>query len=163
MNSNLEKSYLDYLKYFKHRSDLNLYHDFIYKIPIKTGNDISILWITASPINHPRDTLMSSIMNYKNLVMILCICLIIFFFVTRHRMKYINEICSGIKTIANKDLNFRIRQKGHDELSEISKNINFMADKIKEKIESERKIESSKNALITNVAHDIRSPLTSII
>lgn len=93
----------------------------------------------------------------------LSFCMLLFLIITHHRMKYINEICYGIKIIANENLNFKIRKKGHDELSEICKNINFMADKINEKIENEKRIEVSKNSLITNVAHDIRSPLTSII
>ncbi|WP_123053726.1 HAMP domain-containing sensor histidine kinase [Clostridium sp. JN-1] len=161
-NLNLENAYSDFLKYFTHSRNLTRYHNYIYKIPIKIGNDVSILWVTASPINIPHDSA-GLLIEFKNFMIMLSICMLLFFFITHHRMKYITEICYGIKTIANKDLNYKIRQKGHDELSEISKNINLMADKIKEKIESERKIEASKNALITNVAHDIRSPLTSII
>ncbi|ADK15025.1 MULTISPECIES: HAMP domain-containing sensor histidine kinase [Clostridium] len=161
-NTSLEKTYSDFLKYFNHTMNITMYHDYIYKTPIKTGNDISILWITASPINTPHDSI-GTLVGDKNILILLSICMLIFFIITHHRMKYINEMCCGIKTIANENLNFKIRQKGHDELSEISKNINFMADKINEKIENEKKIEVSKNALITNVAHDIRSPLTSII
>ncbi len=161
-NLNLEKLYSDSLKYFISTRNSTRYHDYIYKTPIKTGNGILILWITASPVNLPHDS-MGSIYEFKNFMIMLSICMLIFFIITRRRMKYINEICCGIKTIANENLNFKIRQKGHDELSEICKNINLMADKIKGKIENERKLEASKNALITNVAHDIRSPLTSII
>ncbi|MEY8000218.1 sensor histidine kinase [Clostridium sp. Mt-5] len=38
-----------------------------------------------------------------------------------------------------------------------------MADKIQEKIIREKNIQRSKSELVTNVAHDIRSPLTSVI
>ncbi|AZV56900.1 HAMP domain-containing sensor histidine kinase [Clostridium sp. AWRP] len=161
-NPNLEKTYSDFLKYFDHTKNITMYHDYIFKTSIKTGDHISILWITASPVNIPHDSI-GTLEGFKNVVILLFICMLLFFLITRHRMKYINEICCGIQTIANKNLNFKIHQKGHDELSEISKNINLMADKIKEKIKNERKIEASKNMLITNVAHDIRSPLTSII
>ncbi|QXE21046.1 HAMP domain-containing sensor histidine kinase [Clostridium sp. 001] len=161
-NINFEKSYSDFLRYFIHTRDFTIYHDYIHKIPIKTGNSISLLWIIASPVSILHDSI-GTLVGDKNILILIFICMLLFFIITHHRMKYINEICCGIKTIANENLNFKIRQKGHDELSEICKNINFMADKIKEKIKNERKIEASKNALITNVAHDIRSPLTSII
>jgi signal transduction histidine kinase len=37
-----------------------------------------------------------------------------------------------------------------------------MTEKLKNKIENERKVERTKNELITNVSHDLRTPLTSI-
>ena len=41
--------------------------------------------------------------------------------------------------------------------------INGLVDSTVAAIEDERKIEKSKDELITNVSHDIRTPLTSII
>ena len=41
--------------------------------------------------------------------------------------------------------------------------INEMSEQIEETIELERKTEQEKNQLITSVAHDIRTPLTSIL
>jgi len=161
-NLNLEESYSDFLKYFISTGNLTRYNYYIHKMPIKTDNTTSILWITASPKNAPNDS-KGVLFEFKSTIIMLSLCMLLFFIITHHRMKYINEICHGIKIIANENLNFKIHKKGHDELSEICKNINFMADKISKKIENEKKIEASKNLLITNVAHDIRSPLTSII
>lgn len=161
-NLNLEESYSDFLKYYTSAGDFTRYNYYIYKMPIKTYNTTSILWITASPRNAPNDSKML-LFEFKSIIIMLSLCMLLFLIITHHRMKYINEICHGIKIIANENLNFKIRKKGHDELSEICKNINFMADKINEKVENEKRIEGSKNSLITNVAHDIRSPLTSII
>lgn len=42
-------------------------------------------------------------------------------------------------------------------------NLNHMAADIKKLMEKERESERTKNELITNVAHDLRTPLTSII
>lgn len=161
-NLNLEESYSDFLKYYASAGNLTRYNYYIYKMPIKTDTTTSTLWITASPRNIPNDSKML-LFEFKSIIIMLSLCMLLFLIITHHRMKYINEICRGIKIIANENLNFKIRKKGHDELSEICKNINFMADKINEKIENEKRIEASKNSLITNVAHDIRSPLTSII
>lgn len=161
-NLNLEESYSDFLKYSISARDFTRYNYYIYKTPIKTINTTSILWITASPRNAPSDS-RGVLFEFQSTIIMLSLGMLLFFIITHHRMKYINEICHGIKIIANENLNFKIRKRGYDELSEICKNINFMADKINEKIENEKRIEASKNSLITNVAHDIRSPLTSII
>lgn len=49
------------------------------------------------------------------------------------------------------------------DLSRVVTSINGLVDSTVAAIEDERKIEKSKDELITNVSHDIRTPLTSII
>jgi signal transduction histidine kinase len=53
--------------------------------------------------------------------------------------------------------------KNEDEFAFLADKLNRMADDIKEIMENERRIEYAKNELITSVAHDLRTPLTSII
>lgn len=65
--------------------------------------------------------------------------------------------------IAKGNLAFRIEKKGQDEIALLTDNINQMAEEIMTSIEMERKIEQQKNELITNVSHDLRTPLTSIM
>ena len=78
-------------------------------------------------------------------------------------MKYIQEISKGLKEISEGKLSYRISIKGEDELSNLANNINYMAQEIETKIHSERKAEKTKNELVTNVSHDLRTPLTSVI
>src|SRR5699024_6438661 len=42
-------------------------------------------------------------------------------------------------------------------------NINYMAEDLMIQMEKERQVERQKNELITNVSHDLRTPLTSIL
>ncbi|WP_461388215.1 sensor histidine kinase [Desulfosporosinus fructosivorans] len=81
----------------------------------------------------------------------------------RTKVKYIKEISDGILEISKGNLDFRITKKGHDELGLLAENINSMSEQLKTQIEEERKAERSKNELITNVSHDLKTPLTSII
>ena len=88
--------------------------------------------------------------------------LIIFYFITNKKMKYIEIISIGLLEISKGNLDYRIKKYGKDELAILADNINYMAEELKTKIESERKAEKTKNDLITNVSHDLRTPLTSI-
>ena len=56
-----------------------------------------------------------------------------------------------------------IEVKGKDELAELCESINSMSVELKQKIDNERKLEQNKSELITNVSHDLRTPLTSIM
>ena len=89
--------------------------------------------------------------------------IISFLIITNNTMKYIQEISKGLKKISEGELSYRIPIKGENELGNLANNINYMAQEIETKIQSERKSEKTKNELITNVSHDLRTPLTSVI
>lgn len=89
--------------------------------------------------------------------------LIIIYLLVRRKADYIVSISKGIKIISEGNLNYRIKIKGHDELALLSKEINNMSQKLQNKIEEERAAERLKTELITNVSHDLRTPLTSLI
>lgn len=78
-------------------------------------------------------------------------------------MKQIEAMAQGVKEIAKGNLAYRIEEKGQDEMALLTKNINQMAEELMVNIEKEREVEKQKNELITNVSHDLRTPLTSIM
>lgn len=95
-------------------------------------------------------------------VTVLVTFLLSFYFITNKKMRYIELISKGLLEISKGNLDYRIEMYGDDELASLADNINTMAQELKKQIESERKAEKTKNELITNVSHDLRTPLTSI-
>ncbi len=81
----------------------------------------------------------------------------------RHQVHYMQKLSLAMHNIANGDLTTTVEIEGDNELSEIAMELNQMAEKVRALMEREREAERSKNDLITNVAHDLRTPLTSII
>lgn len=86
----------------------------------------------------------------------------LFYFLTSKKMRYIEKISEGLTQIAKNNFDYSIEIQGQDELAKLAENINFMAKELKRSIESERNAEKTKGELITNVSHDLRTPLTSI-
>lgn len=76
---------------------------------------------------------------------------------------YISRISDAIQNISEGDLNTSIEVIGDDEFSSMAENLNKMVGDIRRLMDKERESERTKNELITNVAHDLRTPLTSII
>lgn len=75
-----------------------------------------------------------------------------------------NVVIEGTKKIANGDLNSKIPDKELTEPSKtIAKSINRIGDGLSNAVEEKIKSERLKTELITNVSHDIKTPLTSII
>ncbi|MEH7336191.1 HAMP domain-containing sensor histidine kinase [Neobacillus drentensis] len=86
-----------------------------------------------------------------------------FYLITKRKMKEIEELALGLMEIAKGNLHYRIREKSSDELGSLAANINYMAFELNEMIERQRQTEKLKDELITNVSHDLRTPLTSIM
>ncbi|MDD3172391.1 MAG: HAMP domain-containing sensor histidine kinase [Herbinix sp.] len=105
-------------------------------------------------------TVIISIITIVGGIIMFIIC---FLLLTKKFINYIREISEGINQISQGNLSNRIEIKNEDEFAFLADKLNQMADDIKEIMENERRIEYSKNELITSVAHDLRTPLTSII
>lgn len=78
-------------------------------------------------------------------------------------MKYVAQISAAMRNVSEGDLNTSVDVVGDDEFSEMAENLNNMVAEIRVLMDKEREAERTKNELITNVAHDLRTPLTSII
>ncbi|MEK3980087.1 sensor histidine kinase [Psychrobacillus sp. FSL K6-2836] len=79
------------------------------------------------------------------------------------KVKSFNRIKEGVEQIKNGDLHHRIEVDGKGEISRLAVNINSITEGLKKSVDSEIKSDRLKTELITNVSHDIRTPLTSII
>jgi signal transduction histidine kinase len=93
----------------------------------------------------------------------LVLFVVMFLIITRRKMDYIQQLSDTVKVISTGNFKYKAPVKGNDELTNLAKSINSMATDIDVRIEEERKLEQMKNDLITNVSHDLRTPLTSII
>lgn len=89
--------------------------------------------------------------------------LIINSLLVRNKLNYFKEITDGIAEISKGNLDYRVTVKGEDEFRTLAQNINHMSEQLINKIEDERRAERTKNELITNVSHDLKTPLTTII
>lgn len=76
---------------------------------------------------------------------------------------YLDKIMEGVKDVAEGKLNAPIKEKGNGQLAELAHNINNIKEGLRKSLENEMKSESMKTELITNVSHDLKTPLTSII
>lgn len=76
---------------------------------------------------------------------------------------YLSRISDAMSNISDGDLNTSVEVVGDDEFASMAENLNKMVEDLRKLMDKEREAERTKNELITNVAHDLRTPLTSII
>ncbi|WP_251717219.1 sensor histidine kinase [Lactobacillus agrestimuris] len=83
--------------------------------------------------------------------------------IRRYHQMQLRHVISELHYIANGHFDHRISFAVRTDLQRVIDSINSLVDSTVNSINEEKAIEKSKDELITNVSHDIRTPLTSII
>ncbi|MCC2683646.1 MAG: vancomycin resistance histidine kinase VanS, partial [Paenibacillaceae bacterium] len=86
-----------------------------------------------------------------------------FFLLTKRYSLYFRDISQGIYYVANGDFNRRLDIRSNDEFGDIGQDINRASEKLKQAMERGDFAENSKEQLVLNLAHDLRTPLTSVL
>lgn len=81
----------------------------------------------------------------------------------RYRQMQLRHVIAELHYIASGHFEHRIPFKLTGQMQRVVESVNSLVDSTISAMEEERRIERSKDELITNVSHDIRTPLTSII
>lgn len=79
------------------------------------------------------------------------------------RLSYLSYVIEGTEKIKQGELDYKIKITGNDNFTSLAENINNIGEGLDKAIEEQVKSERMKSDLITNVSHDLKTPLTSII
>lgn len=79
------------------------------------------------------------------------------------KVGYFNHIIKNARALAKGDFEPDLKIKGKSVLARLAEDINLMKRGVKTSLNAQAKSERFKTELITNVSHDLRTPLTSII
>jgi len=79
------------------------------------------------------------------------------------KVKEYKAIKEGVEKVKEGELHHKINVTGKGEFAKLADDINSITDGLNKAVANELKSERLKTELITNVSHDIRTPLTSII
>lgn len=97
------------------------------------------------------------------LLLFIPLSILIFFLLTKPYSTYFNEISNGIHYLARGNFKHRVSIQSNDEFGDIAHEINLASEKLEEAIQRGDFSESSKEQLVVNLAHDLRTPLTSVL
>lgn len=78
-------------------------------------------------------------------------------------IKPLQAIMDGVQIIKGGQLDHAIVINEHSFFASLAKDVNTLADGLKRALDKEIKAEKMKSELVTNVSHDLKTPLTSII
>lgn len=127
-------------------------------------------------LNHTENVWFESVMRqferqhfwgmtpYVGVFLVITMGILVYWRLKRRVRQYeIRHIIDELHYIAKGHFHHRITGTYQDDVEKVIESIHLLVDSAVKAMEEERLIEQSKDELITNVSHDIRTPLTSII
>ncbi|MCI9272774.1 MAG: HAMP domain-containing histidine kinase [Clostridiales bacterium] len=78
-------------------------------------------------------------------------------------LRPLNKINEGTRQIAQGHYEKRLSVRGYNELSELASNMNAMAKAVEENVHRLEQVAEDRNTFIANLAHEMKTPLTSIL
>jgi signal transduction histidine kinase len=81
----------------------------------------------------------------------------------RKSMRYIRQLSNEIRILEGGDLDYPITVRGKDELAILAKGIDDMRKAFQEQLASESYLMRSNQKLLSQMSHDLRTPLTTIL
>lgn len=96
-------------------------------------------------------------------ILFISLSLLFFYMLTKPISTYFSELSTGIQYLASGDFKHRVNIESNDEFGDIAQAINLASEKLEEAIQRGDFSENSKEQLVVNLAHDLRTPLTSVL
>ena len=84
------------------------------------------------------------------------------FLVTRSMMQSLKKLKDGVQHISEGDLNFSIKTSNKDEVTQVVMAFEEMRLRLKASIDTQVKEDENRKELISNISHDLKTPVTAI-
>lgn len=124
--------------------------------PIKIDGDVIMAIFIHASIPEVRSSIEEiSEIGIWSLMVAAFIGFVIVFFISQDLIKRIRELNDGVKVIAKGKFEKRLENLPQDEIGELGRNFNLMAEELEG-------IDAMRRCFVSNLSHDLRSPLTSI-
>lgn len=126
------------------------------------------LYLFNTPVRYSYTTL--KVLFILSLLVLLAVIILSVYLTNLFLTKFVfqkisqplNILFDGVHQIRDGNLSYRIMYDGKDEFAAVCSDFNEMAQRLKHSVEQTRLHEESHKALIAELSHDLRSPLTSI-
>lgn len=93
----------------------------------------------------------------------LALFVIIFLWNNRKMVQYICKLNDEVQILEGGNLEYEVSVEGNDEITDLANSMNHMKESFQEQMNTEQQLYQANRRLITEMSHDLRTPLTSLM
>lgn len=130
---------------------------FVVGVPVVSnkGYFYTAVFVSAKVEDHYDVYLNSITFSLIPVAIVLIVMWSVLFIISRNTLRPLKDMSEATKAMANGDFSKRVTVRRHDEIGELANSFNKMA-------ESLEALEYMSNSFVTNVSHDLKTPMTTI-
>lgn len=81
----------------------------------------------------------------------------------RKKIRYIKELSRDIEILEGGNLEYQVHEEGSDEITDLARGINSMKNSFHSQIMEVEDLTGRNRQMVTEISHDLRTPLTSVL
>lgn len=128
----------------------------------RDGSKDSIFIVTSSSSVLPEVKSNLILVIVSVIVILAATASLLMFWLYQSIMKPLKELQVATKNIKEGNLDFTLDSDSRDEIGDLFRNFDEMRQRLKESTEEKIEAEKENRALISNIAHDIKTPITAV-
>ena len=125
-----------------------------------TGGSVYLVASTATPVPEMRQMLIQ--LGVCVLLILVLTAAVMTIWIYRGIVNPIAKLKVATQNIKDGNLDFTIEPESDDEIGELCRNFEQMRQRLKESTEEKMSSENENRELISNIAHDLKTPITTI-
>lgn len=98
-----------------------------------------------------------------SIVAALILFILLFLYSSRKLIRYICRLNEEVQILEGGNLEYCVSEEGNDEITDLARSMNRMKATLQHQMESEQQLYQANRQLISEMSHDLRTPLTGIM
>lgn len=98
-----------------------------------------------------------------SLLAALAVFIILFLRSNQKLIRYICRLNEEVQILEGGNLEYQVLVEGNDEITELARSMNRMRESFQQQMETEQRLHRANKKLITEMSHDLRTPLTGMM
>lgn len=98
-----------------------------------------------------------------SIVSALILFILLFLYNSNRLIRYICRLNEEVQILEGGNLEYCVSEEGNDEITDLARSMNRMRTTLQQQIETEQQLHQANRQLITEMSHDLRTPLTGIM
>ena len=130
-----------------------------HKIPVQLSDGIEAIAVLYSDFTYQYYVTGTA----ASAILAIVLFFLLFMRSNRKLIRYICRLNEEVQILEGGNLEYQVSVEGNDEITDLAKSMNRMKESFQQQMETEQNLHQASRRLVTEMSHDLRTPLTGMM